>query len=164
MSDYPTDKYVNAVGRFLCKIKQPGNGWLDETKSGTPFVRIPCIVTEPGSDQDGKEIVWRGYLSPRAKENTQNALERALDFDGNWEDMDYFAGHDVIIVTDEEEYEGVKRIKAKWLNNVTNKVAAEKAAEIAARLNKESGVAPAKASKPKPAQETQDVEDDDIPF
>jgi hypothetical protein len=55
-------------------------------------------------------------------------------------------------------------IKAKWLNNVTNKVAAAKAAEIAARLNKESGVAPAKAPKPKPAQDPQELEDDDIPF
>lgn len=168
MSDNKADRYVNAVGRFLCKIKQPGNGWLDETKSGTPFIRIPCIVTEPGSDQDGKEIVWRGYLSPKAKENTEAALQRALDFDGNWEELDYFAGQEVIIVTDEEEYNGETRIKAKWLNNVTNKVASEKAAEIAARLNKESGFS-STPSKPKAAtkpqvKEEEAVEDDDIPF
>ena len=81
-------QYVDAEGRFVCTVKRPGNGWFDETKSGTPFIRIPCIVSEPG-DQEGKEIVWRGYLSEKAKPRTVEALIKAFDWDGNWEDTNF---------------------------------------------------------------------------
>jgi len=165
MSENNEDKYVSKAGKYLCKVKRPGNGWLDETKSGTPFIRIPCIVTEPALDQDGKEIVWRGYLSEKAKPRTVEALTKAFDWNGDWDDLN-FEGIDVIIVAEEEEWNGETRVKAKWLNRLSNKAAEAKAAEIAARLKAEDGVTPAPAKQDKaPAKPAdQELEDDDIPF
>ena len=175
MSD---NKYINEVGKFLCTVKRPPNGWLDETQGGTPFIRIPCIVTED-CDQKGKEIVWRGYLSEKAKPRTVESLIRAFDWDGDWDELDTFAGIDVIIVTEEEEYNGETRIKAKWLNSLTNKAKEEVAERLLARMkaedaghstslpNASSKQADAKAkamsSKAKPKQ-NEELEDDDIPF
>lgn len=174
------NKYINAVGTFTCKVKAPPNGWLDETQSGTPFVRIPCIVSDEESDQHGREIVWRGYLSEKAKPRTVETLINVFDWDGNWEDMDYFAGLNVSVVTDEEEYNGETRIKAKWINNTSNKKAKEKSLSIAARLKAEDegkpvpadpakqkkAAATAKAmdSSHKKAPAPDEPEDDDIPF
>jgi hypothetical protein len=107
------NKYIDQVGSFLCTVKRPPNGWLDETQGGTPFIRIPCIVTEAG-EQQHKEIVWRGYLSEKAKPRTVETLIRAFDWNGDWDDLDSFASIEVIIVTEEEEYNGKTMIKAKW--------------------------------------------------
>lgn len=169
MSDNKADRYLSKVGKFLCKVKRPGNGWLDETKNGTPFIRIPCIVTDPtAEDQDGREIVWRGYLSEKAKPRTVETLIKAFDWNGDWDDLN-FEGIDVIIVTDEEEWNGETRVKAKWLNRLSNKASEAKAAEIAAKLKGEdSGSAPKPAAKaPAKAATTpkeEELEDDDIPF
>jgi hypothetical protein len=169
-------QYVDAVGKFLCTVKRPGNGWLDETKSGTPFVRIPCIVSEPG-DQEHKEIVWRGYLSEKAKPRTVETLIQAFDWDGNWNDLN-FDGIQCMIVTEAEEYNGETRIKARWLNRLSNKAADEVAARIAARMIAEdegkpvpedtskakAEAAKSKAMGSKPSEKEEELEDDDIPF
>lgn len=169
-------QYVDAEGKFLCTVKRPGNGWLDETKSGTPFIRIPCIVTEPG-DQEGKEIVWRGYLSEKAKPRTVEALIKAFDWDGNWDDLN-FDGIQVLIVTEAEEYNGETRIKAKWLNRLSNKAAEEVGSRIIARMKAEDEGKPVPEDKSKAkaaaakeramstskSEEEITHEDDDIPF
>lgn len=174
MSD---NKYIDAVGNFLCTVKRPPNGWLDETQGGTPFIRIPCIVTEE-CDQKGKEIVWRGYLSEKAKPRTVESLIRAFDWDGDWDDLDSFAGIEVIIVTEEEEYNGETRIKAKWLNSLTNKAKQEVADRLLARMKAEDAghstsapktpskaeSAKAKAMSSKATPKDEELEDDDIPF
>lgn len=174
MSD---NKYIDAVGKFLCTVKRPPNGWLDETQGGTPFIRIPCIVTEE-CDQKGKEIVWRGYLSEKAKPRTVESLIRAFDWDGDWDDLDSFAGIEVIIVTEEEEYNGETRIKAKWLNSLTNKAKQEVADRLLARMKAEDAghstsvpktpskaeAAKAKAMSSKATPKDEELEDDDIPF
>ena len=169
-------QYVDAEGKFLCTVKRPGNGWLDETKTGTPFIRIPCIVSEPG-DQEHKEIVWRGYLSEKAKPRTVETLIAAFDWDGNWDDLN-FDGIQVLIVTEAEEYNGETRIKARWLNRLSNKVAEEVGARIAARMKAEDDGKPvpkdtskdkANAAKERAmttskTEEEGPLEDDDIPF
>jgi hypothetical protein len=174
MSD---NKYINSVGSFLCTVKRPPNGWLDETQGGTPFIRIPCIVTET-NDEKGKEIVWRGYLSEKAKPRTVETLINAFDWDGDWDQLDSFQGIDVIIVTDEEEYNGETRIKAKWLNSLTNKAKEEVAERLLARMKAEDAGQPApapkasskqadakaKAMSSKSTPKEEEVEDDDIPF
>jgi len=170
------NKYIDQVGSFLCTVKRPPNGWLDETQGGTPFIRIPCIVTEAG-EQQHKEIVWRGYLSEKAKPRTVETLIRAFDWDGDWDQLDTFSGIEVIIVTEEEEYNGKTMIRAKWLNSLTNKAKAEVADRLLARMKAEdkgesTSIAPpvskqadakAKAMSSKPTQE-EELADDDIPF
>lgn len=174
MSD---NKYINTVGSFLCTVKRPPNGWLDETQGGTPFIRIPCIVTEE-CDEKGKEIVWRGYLSEKAKPRTVESLIKAFDWNGDWDDLDSFSGIEVIIVTDEEEYNGETRIKAKWLNSLNNKAKAEVADRLLARMKAEDSGQPAPAPKANSKQadakakamssqakpQSEELEDDDIPF
>jgi hypothetical protein len=174
MSD---NKYIDQVGSFLCTVKRPPNGWLDETQSGTPFIRIPCIVTEAG-DQYRREIVWRGYLSEKAKPRTVETLIKAFDWNGDWDDIDSFADIEVIIVTEEEEYNGKTMIKAKWLNSLTNKAKEEVANRLLARMKAEdkgestsiaqpsskASDAKAKAMSSKPKQEEEELADDDIPF
>ena len=172
------NKYITAEGRFTCKVKNPPNGWLDETKAGTPFIRIPCIVSDEESDQNGREIVWRGYLSEKAKPYTVETLINVFDWDGDWREMDYFAGLTVSVVTEEEEYNGEPRIKVKWLNNTSNKKSKEKSDFLADRLNAEDKGNPApkdtakekktaaasKAMSSEAKANEQELEDDDIPF
>jgi hypothetical protein len=174
------NKYIDQEGKFLCTVKRPPNGWLDETPSGTPYIRIPCIVTEEG-DQHRKEIVWRGYLSEKAKPRTVEALIKAFDWDGDWDDLDSFAGIEVIIVTEAEEWNGEQRIKAKWLNRLTDKAKQEVADRILSRMKEEDGqyqttAAPAKApskadaakakamSSKAASKDEEELADDDIPF
>jgi hypothetical protein len=150
-------QYVDAVGKFLCTVKRPGNGWLDETKSGTPFVRIPCIVSEPG-DQEHKEIVWRGYLSEKAKPRTVETLINAFDWDGNWNDLN-FDGIQCMIVTEAEEYNGETRIKAARM------IAEDEGKPVPEDTSKaKAEAAKAKAMGSKPSEKEEELEDDDIPF
>jgi hypothetical protein len=113
-------KYIDAAGTFLCKVKEPGNGWIDKSKTGTPFVRIPCIVDDPESPQFGREIVWRGYLTDAAVKKTVERLERAFGTDWSWPSLvqgrTTFAGLRCRIAVEEEEWQGEVRYKAKWLN------------------------------------------------
>ena len=175
------NKYVSKAGKFLAKVKTPPNGWFGEAGTkATPFIRIPLVVAE--GEEIGKEIVWRGYVTPNAFENTIKTLTKAFGWDGDIEALtaeksDPFSGKEVQVVCEEEEYEGQTRIKVRWLNAVgggavkldKEKLAnlaklAKKAKAIAAQVKAESDDEEVWAPAPSTAKNNLVHEDDDIPF
>lgn len=118
-------KYIDKPGKYICTVKEPGNGWLDKNeKTETPFIRIPCIVDMPDNDQHGHEAVWYGYLSEKSRERTEETLKQVFGWSGDWEDedaLDAFIGRKVRLQCDESEWQGKTQIKARWLNSAATK-------------------------------------------
>lgn len=166
-------KYIDKPGKYICTVKEPGNGWLDQKvkldgKMGSPFIRIPCIVDMPDSDQDRHESVWYGYLSESSRERTEETLKQVFGWDGNWDNessLDSFIGRKVRLQCDESEWQGKKQVKARWLNPFTTKSDKNKAEyhakrkEVIEQLKKDY---PILAGEYKP--KTVDQDGEDIPF
>jgi hypothetical protein len=160
------NRYVNESGRYLCKVKAPGNGWIGLSGSGSEFIRIPLLVTDAGS-QEGREIVWRGYLTEAAARRTIQTLDDC--FGKNWDIKSLasgaasFAGQMARITVDSEEYNGETRHKVKWLNpaemapkNEVDATVIEALAERVAKIDRGDDV----KAPTKPTPKTSD----DIPF
>ena len=162
------NRYVNETGRFLCKVKAPGNGWIGVTDSGSEFIRVPAVVTDAGS-QNGREIVWRGYLTEKAAKRTMLTLDDC--FGKNWDIKSLasgtatFAGQACSITVETEEYNGETRFKARWLNPAEqtpkNEVDPELIEKLIDRLSTIDRGDDVKVPT-KPANKTADG--DDIPF
>ena len=117
-------KYIDQAGKYICTVKEPGNGWLDQPEGKSPFIRIPCIVDMPDSPQHGHESVWYGYLTEKSRERTEETLKQVFGWDGNWDNeagFDAFIGRKVRLQCDESEWKGRTQIKARWLNSFTTK-------------------------------------------
>jgi hypothetical protein len=114
------NRYVTTEGKFIAKVKAPGNGWLGTTKTGTDFIRVPLLIDDPESDQHGREIVWQGWLSEKAVKRTCDTLDAA--FGREWDipllasGKSPFLGQKCRITVETEEYNGETRHKIKWLN------------------------------------------------
>ena len=187
-----TTRYVDRAGAYTCRVKKPGNGWFGEAgEKQTPFIRIPCFVTDDG-DQDGKEIVWTGWITDAAFDRTIETLCKVFpSWDGDMEALNSgafsFAGFDCEIVAESESFEGKTRIKAKWLNPVGGGGGKEmdgaKVASLISRLGRKAKAIAKQAGSSAPApsavgtrrSETPErpptqgpsnagTEDDDIPF
>ena len=117
-------KYIDKPGKYICTVKAPGNGWLDHPEGKAPFIRIPCIVDMPESDQHGCESVWYGYLTEKSRERTEETLKQVFQWDGNWDNedgLDAFIGRRVRLQCDESEWQGKTQVKARWLNPLATK-------------------------------------------
>lgn len=154
-------QYVNAEGKFLGTVKQPGNGWLGESNGGSEFVRVPIIVSD--GPEAGKEIVWKGYLTERARKRTLETLNDV--FGVGWTFAALFtgkvswAGTQLSVSVKGEEYNGEMRYKAQWLNPVQKKVEASTVDSLDRALAAiRSGAVPAVVAA------AADVEGDEIPF
>ena len=160
MSDKQEKQYVNKAGKYLCVVKDPGQGWIDSTKSGTPYVRIPLLIEDETSDQHGREIVWNGYFSEKAAGRTMDVLGDL--FGNDWTDDDLYlgrvkwAGTKARVTVEEEEYEGKTRFKARWLNPARGNVKPETVEKIKQAIKARM----AKVEEPK----VESVEADDIQF
>jgi hypothetical protein len=113
------DKYLQVAGSFECIVEKPQAGWFGETGDRkTPFIRIPCRVTE--GPQKGKRITFSGWISEAALDNTVAALTKTFGFDGDLYSLHIgkitLAGMPCNITTEVETYQGRPRCKAKWLN------------------------------------------------
>ena len=114
-------QYVDRAGAFLCVVQEPTSGWFGEAgEKQTPFIRIVGKVTGDG-DQKDRIIIWQGWLSDGAFDNTIKALAEAFPaWDGDLASLQNgsftFAGLECQIVTEVETYENKPRVKAKWLN------------------------------------------------
>lgn len=184
---------IDAEGTYLGKVTEPMYGWLGENqKTGTRFIRVPVTISTEGA-QKGKTIDWYGYLSEKTQERTVEILETCFGLNWNWENIN-FAGQEVEVVVEQEEYNGKTSFKAKWLNNPnmdrTNggkspeeieaakaeaqAKAKEIAKELAASMPRRAGspvaapqkpaVASKPASRPLPPVKTIDEDGDEIPF
>jgi hypothetical protein len=119
LADKQQNRYVTAEGKYTAKVKQPGNGWLGKTKTNTDFIRIPLLIEDEG-DQNGREIVWHGWLSQKAAERTAKTLDEAFGREWDIKSLDAgispFTGQKCRITVEAEEYNGESRLKIKWLN------------------------------------------------
>lgn len=105
---------VNAPGVYQAQVIRPVSGWFDESSKGTPYIKVPVKVTE--GEQAGKFACWQGYLSHAARESTTRTLEGVFGTDWSWTDPN-FAGKNVEIVVEEEEYKGKVSCKVRYLNS-----------------------------------------------
>ncbi|MBE2178892.1 MAG: hypothetical protein IAE97_00265 [Chthoniobacterales bacterium] len=122
MSENTNTRYVDRAGVYRCRVKAPSNGWYGEAgENKTPYIRIPCIVLDAG-DQQGKEIVWQGWLTDAAFDRTVETLCKVFGWDGDMfalTDGQYtFDGLECEIVAESETYQGKPRIKVAWLNQL----------------------------------------------
>jgi hypothetical protein len=113
--------YVDKAGKYKARVVAPRNGWFGEAgKNETPFIRVPLVVV--GGDQDGREIVWQGWLTDAAFDNTIKSASEAFGWDGDLQALSSgevsFEGKECEIVCDTETFEGKPRVKVKWLNNI----------------------------------------------
>jgi hypothetical protein len=122
LADKQQNRYVTAEGKYTAKVKQPGNGWLGKTKTGTDYIRLPLLIEDEG-DQNGREIVWQGWLSEKAAERTAKTLDEA--FGREWDIPTLNAGKAPwvgklcrITIEAEEGEDGKVRQKVKWLNPI----------------------------------------------
>ena len=169
--------YINRIGIFRAKVKAPSNGWFGEAgERATPFIRIPLVVCD-GSDQDGNEIVWRGWLTEKAEDNTLSTLAKAFPlWDGDIAKLvsgeSTPEGVEVQITTDSEEYNGQSRIVAKWMNPIGGgggkKIEPDNLKSLVARLSSK-GKAIAKQVRVESganvaAPAASNLADDDLPY
>jgi hypothetical protein len=155
-------QYVNAEGKFLGTVKQPGNGWLGESNGGSEFVRVPIIVD--AGPEAGKEIVWKGYTTEKARRRTLETLNDVFGTDWTFAGLItnkvQWAGTLVSVSVKAEEYNGETRYKAQWLNPAQKPVEASTVDSLDRALAAiRSGAVPAVV-----AAAAADVEGDEIPF
>ena len=149
---------LDAVGTFECIVEAPQYGWFDETSKGSKYIKVPCVVDEAGPHK-GKKIPWLGYLTSKAYENTEKVLADVFGNNWTWTNIP-FAGKRVVIVTEEEEYNGKTQIKVKYLNSTSGpKRSSEDALATSAAIAKQL---PARVPSTSPALAKED--DDEIPF
>jgi hypothetical protein len=188
MSKYQIDQ----EGTYAGTVSEPTYGWLGESKTGTRFIRVPVTIETEGA-QRGKTIDWYGYLSEKTQDRTIEALENCFGIDWDWNNIT-FAGKEVEVVVEQDDYNGKVSFKAKWLNNPNfdrksggmspeeveaakaeaKAKAADIAKELAASMPRRAGspvAAPTKATvaskpatRPLPPVKTIDEDGDEIPF
>lgn len=173
------DNYINKAGRYRMRAKRPGNGYFGEDgPNATPFIRVPAFCIDDG-DQDGKEAVWRGYLTEKAMDRTIEALAKAFpEWDGDLASLENgsfsFEGLECEFVIESETWEGKQRLKVKWLNSIHGgggkKMDESKIKSLVSKLNgrakaiaKSARAGEARATAPTSAT-TEPDEGDDIPF
>lgn len=178
-------------GRYICEVTAPSNGWFGEAgEKATPFIRVPLVITEGA--HEGQEITFQAWISDKSAAKTIKNLREVFDWDGDivtlarQSDEGHFVGLPCSIVTEEEEYEGKKRVVIKWLNKAEGSgkiMEANKALQLAqhladklggepdpsaqreARPRTAYGARPAPPQKRPPADPDLDApEDQDIPF
>jgi hypothetical protein len=149
---------LDATGEFRCKVVAPQYGWFDETAKGSKYIKLPCEVLD--GEHAGKRIVWLGYLTEKAYQSTERSLAEAFGDKWTWTNIP-FAGMECIIVAEEEEYNGKKQIKAKYLNSVNGIATGKSKDESLATSEKIAKALPSRGTKP---TKTHDEEGDEIPF
>lgn len=175
------------VGKFHCKVVAPVNGWFGEAgENNTPYIRIPLVIDEEG-DCEGDDLVFQGWLTDKSFDRTIKNLAEVFDWDGDLDALakqlktGHFVGKPCQVVLEEEEYNGKKSIKIKWLNRADGggkSMESTKAQGFAARFSERAkkaaasaGDAPKPATRPSPfakpppkADPHLDVPEDAIPF
>ena len=148
---------INEIGNFRCKVEAPKYGWFDETKNRNPYIKINCVCTQPESRQHGKSITWKGYLNSKNIDATEEKLIQIFGNDWTWANIN-FAGKEVDVVVEEEEYNGKKQFIARWLNVPGENKPTRDAAEAKALSDKIAASLPPRSASPKdPLEDAEDI-------
>jgi hypothetical protein len=156
---------LKSVGTFKCIVKTPQTGWFDVSSKGTNFIKLVCQVDDPTSHEHGNSIVWNGYLSPKAIDGTEKQLVKAFGNDWTWSKIP-FSGMQCEVVTEEEEYNGKKSIKAKYINapGKSTNPQSERSPEEAKRISTEIARSLPSRNPATYVMKTKTEDGDDIPF
>lgn len=108
-------------GRYLAIVKE-SKSWVYLSKDDKPSVVIGMVIDHGQGDNSGTEITWFGSLSTdKGRQITQDQLKRCFDWD--WDSAALadgrvpFAGKEVEVVIEWNDWNGKKSLKAQWLNN-----------------------------------------------
>lgn len=169
-------QYIDAAGSYTCRVEKPTAGWFGESKEkGTPYIRVPLVVEDPESDQDGRRCIHEIYLT----DNTIDRVSRDLKTTFGIEDIgtleshgddvpEGFAGMLCSIVTEIETYDGKERVRVRWLNPVDYKpsqIDKAKVGSIISRFGSRFRAVAKGVAGPKRVPESQANNDtDEIPF
>jgi hypothetical protein len=156
---------IKSVGTHKCVVQTPKTGWFDQTSKGTNYIKLVCQVDDPASPEHGNSIVWNGYLSTKAIEGTEKQLVNAFGNDWTWA-KPTFAGKRCDIVSEEEEYNGKKSIKARYVNapGKTPSSQPERSPEEAKRISTEIARSLPARNPADYVEKTTTEDGDDIPF
>ena len=121
------NKYISVAGEYICRVELPTAGWFGASKEkGTPFLRIPLVVEDPDSDQDGCRITSEHYITENTLDRLAVTLKETFGFEDLFE-LDCgpndsvprgFSDQYCKIVVEMEDYNGKSYAKVRWLNPV----------------------------------------------
>lgn len=163
-------------GRYLAVVKDSKN-WVFLSKEDKPSVMLSLVLDHGQGENSGTEITWFGGLSTdKGRQNTQDQLKRCFDWD--WDSSQLadgrvpFAGKEVEVTIEWNEWNGKRNLRANWINNpnAPEATVTQDPAKIRSILSAlDRGMkanARGMAAKPATPGRTDPVElaDDDIPF
>lgn len=107
-------------GKYRAKALE--GTFTESEQKKTPMVAVRFELIET------KETIWHMmYLTEKTKERTFDTLYGTLGMNdapliqrdnGEWFDQTHLADKEVELVLEEEEYEGKKRIRVQWVNEI----------------------------------------------
>lgn len=103
---------LEKVGTFKAKALRFKT---DPSSGGTPRVSVEFSVTE--GPEAGSTIWWDGWLTDKAQERTCESLMHCGWTGADFETLPGLGTQDVELVCEEEEYQGKKTVKVKWVND-----------------------------------------------
>ena len=172
-------QYIDEVGTVICRVELPTAGWFGESKENkTPFLRLPLVVTDPESSQNGRRIVKEFYITEKSADGLARTMKNVFgvddifELDGPEDEVPAGpAGQYCSIVTEAEFYKDKERIKVAWVNTLDYKpqmMATEKIGSLKSIFGSRMR-AIAKATRGPEAQQTQAPDsrqstEDEIPF
>lgn len=159
---------LNEEGEFACVVRKPSSGWFGESaEKRTPFIQLLLEV----NDQSHRTILWFGWLSDGAFDNTIKRLAEVFGFDGDLialnQGQQTLEGRGCHITTEFEEYKGKQKCKVKWLNSTESRVKPLDAETIKGMTVRAKDIAGAVAPPPTTASTagpTEPDDDSDVPF
>lgn len=130
--------YLNTAGKFRARVESVTGGWIQVIgKNEHPACVLPLIII--GGPCENQRIKWTGFLTDSALSNTVKTLYEAFEFDGDWGALVRselgFTGYDCDITVEEEEYQGKKQFKVKWLNPIKEELDPAEVLDIVTSLN-----------------------------
>lgn len=155
------------------KLKAKAKNWmLVEASTGTPGVAIEFAMTDP--ELAGQTMDWTGWLSDAAYARTVESLRYCGWRGDNLEELTGLDANEVELVVGDEEYEGKKYKRVKFVNRIgglalKTPLAGDKAKSFAASMrDKIRALDAAKGQKaqpaPKPAAPQPSDKNFDVPF
>lgn len=90
------------------------SGALGYTKDHNPQVVVELQILD--DDHAGETLAWYGFFTEKTQERTLEALRILGWKTDDLSDLDGITSNEIDVVVKEEEFEGVVRLRAAWIN------------------------------------------------
>jgi hypothetical protein len=175
---------VKSPGKFLAVV-QESPSYVHLSKEDKPSIMLHLTIENGQGENSGCEITWFGGLSsPKGMQLTQDQLKRCFDWDWDANALSSgqvpFAGMEVEVDVQWDEWNGKRRLKAVWINNPNQEATVhspQKIASILGALDRQMKAQARGVTAPKQpvlppkinramvkASDPIELQDDDIPF